>query len=102
MGDLIAVDHDVDADDNKVVVRLRQGCDHTLARILLDNDEDKNKRDASCLGWSLAVLSINWCPNLIDAALIQPVLKKRRSILQIDACETEIPVQISTLISSTG
>ena len=92
LGDLIAVDHDVDVGDNKVVVRLRQGCDHTLARILLDNDEDKSKRDASCLGWSLAVLSINWCPNLIDAALIQPVLKKRRSILQIDACETEIPV----------
>ena len=65
LGNLIAVDN-VDVDDNKVVVRLRQGCDHTLARILLDNDEEKNKRDASCLGWSLAVLSINWVSNQVQ------------------------------------
>ncbi|KAL9185121.1 hypothetical protein ACHAXT_002898 [Thalassiosira profunda] len=74
---------------DKVPVRLRQGCESTLARILLDHFEKENP---SCQGWGLAVLSINWCPALIDASLVRPVLKRRRSLLQIDSCETEVPI----------
>lgn len=83
-----------DDEFDKVVVRIRNGCESTLARILLDNEEDitNRKEPPSCLGWSLAVLSINWCPALIDASLIQPVLRKRRNILSIDSCDTDIPI----------
>jgi len=95
-------EHKVEGDDfgedkelfDKVVVRLRHGCESTLARILSDNDVTNRKEEEppSCLGWSLAVLSINWCPALINASLVRPVLKKRRSILQVDSCEIEIPI----------
>ena len=88
-----ANDDDAGEDEilNKVVVRIRHGCQSTLARILSEN-EDKAPSSSSCLGWSVAVLSINWCPALIDASLVQPVLRQRRSILQIDSCETEVPI----------
>ena len=83
----------------KVVVRLRHGCESTLARILLENKGSSNctpggetQSKSTCLGWNLAVLSINWCPALIDASLVRPVLNKRRSILQIDSCNTEVPI----------
>ena len=77
----------------KVVVRLRNGCKSTLARILLDNDASSGgEGEPICLGWSLAVLSINWCPELIHASLVNPVIARRREILQVDSCETEIPV----------
>ena len=87
------------ADDDKhnIQVSLKDGCSDVLARILLNKPDaaDMNQSSSNeplCSGWSLAVLSINWCPSLIDAALIQPLLKKRRSILQIEHCDTEIPV----------
>jgi len=82
---------------NNIQVSLKDGCSDVLARILLNKPDaaDMNQSSSNeplCSGWSLAVLSINWCPSLIDAALIQPLLKKRRSILQIEYCDTEIPV----------
>jgi len=87
---------DIDTADeefDKVAVRLRHGCERTLARILSDDNKSNERNNpSSCLGWSIAVLSINWCPALIDACIVQPVLRKRRSILRIDSCETEIPI----------
>ena len=88
------------ADDDKhnnIQVSLKHEFSDVLARILLNKPDaaDMNQSSSNeplCSGWSLAVLSINWCPSLIDAALIQPLLKKRRSILQIEYCDTEIPV----------
>lgn len=81
-----------DKGEEEIAVRLRQGCESTLARILIHKKADEDSA-AACLGWSLAVLSINWSPNLIDAVLTQQVLKKRRTILQIDSCDdTDIPV----------
>ncbi|KAL3756239.1 hypothetical protein ACHAWU_007190 [Discostella pseudostelligera] len=82
---------------DKVVVRIRHSCQNTLARILSEssNHHDADQRDEgppACLGWNLAVLSINWCPALIDASIVQPVLKQRRSVLQIDKCTTEVPI----------
>eukprot|EP00970_Alexandrium_tamarense_P006043 scaffold1019_cov192-Alexandrium_tamarense.AAC.2 len=77
--------------ENKVVIRLRNGCVTTLARILSQSQPDHGI-DTKCLGWSLAVLSINWCPSLIDASLVQPVLRKKRSILGETVCETEVPI----------
>jgi len=82
---------------DKIAVRLRHGCESTLARILSQN-EQMNKEESSaspsshCSGWGLAVLSINWCPALIDASLVRPIVRKRRNILQIDSCDTEIPI----------
>jgi len=101
--------------DKKVVVRLRHGCETTLARILSDeyattttneyrkeqeeeDDNDTNSlrpNSSSCLGWSLAVLSINWCPALIDASLVRPVLKRKRDILGVTSSardDAEIPI----------
>ena len=84
-----------DVEFRKVTIRLRHGCEGTLARILSENNEDdsSHKKDSpSCLGWSLAVLSINWCPALIDASLVKPVLKRQRSALGVNSCKTEIPI----------
>ena len=78
--------------DDKVVVRLRHGCESTLARILLDDESNSNEDAHTCLGWSLAILSINWCPALIDASVVQPVLRRRRSLLSIKSCDTEVPI----------
>ena len=77
--------------DDKVEVRLRHDCESTLARILLE-ETDLNEDTQMCLGWSLAVLSINWCPALIDASLVQPVLRRRRNVMQVDTCDTEVPI----------
>ena len=30
------------------------------------------------------MLSINWCPSLINAALLQPIRRHRRSVLSLD------------------
>ena len=82
----------------KVVVRLRPGCQRTLSRILSENcsnpDTHRNEHEVPqlCWGWNVAVLSINWYPALIDASIVQPVLKQRRSVLRIDTCTTEIPI----------
>lgn len=99
IGDVQLLGDDARDDSNgefrKVIVRLRHGCEGTLARILSENNEDElgHEEDSSlCLGWGLAVLSINWCPALIDASLIQPVLKRRRSALGVNSCTTEIPI----------
>lgn len=81
--------------DDKVTIRLRQGCESTLSRILLDDKASKDgceEDDHKCLGWRLAVLSINWSPKLIDACLVQPVLRRRRSLLRIESCDTEVPI----------
>lgn len=85
--------------DERVEIHLRPGCETTLARILLSHstpytqDQDKGiVSETSCLGWSLAILSINWCPALIEASLVQPVLRKKRSILSQQHCETEVPI----------
>jgi len=78
--------------DDRVVVRLRHGCESTLTRILAENKTNSNENTHKCLGWSLAILSINWCPALIDASVVQPVLRKRRSLLRIDSCDTEVPI----------
>lgn len=78
--------------DDKVVVRLRHGCESTLSRILLDDMTNSNDDARRCLGWSLAILSINWCPALIDASVVQPVLRRRRSLMSIKACDTEVPI----------
>lgn len=83
--------------DDKVSVRLRHGCESTLSRILLDDNASLSKDgceedDHKCYGWRLAVLSINWSPKLIDACLVQPVLRRRRSLLQIESCDTEVPI----------
>mmetsp|Transcript_27537 Transcript_27537/g.56260 ORF Transcript_27537/g.56260 Transcript_27537/m.56260 type:complete len:587 (+) Transcript_27537:63-1823(+) len=76
---------------DKVVVRLRHGCEGTLARLLAENMNDGlNEGEApSCLGWSLAVLSINWCPALIDASLVKPVLRKRQHLLRTEKRRNE-------------
>eukprot|EP00984_Skeletonema_dohrnii_P005500 scaffold1935_cov105-Skeletonema_dohrnii-CCMP3373.AAC.1 len=37
--------------DDKVVVRLRHGCESTLARILLDDESNSNEDAHTCLGW---------------------------------------------------
>jgi hypothetical protein len=94
-----AITHkDSSDDDGKIEVHLRQGCETTLARILLSHSTphqqppDDFTTETSCLGWSLAVLSINWCPALIDASLVQPVLRKKRSLLNQQHCETEVPI----------
>jgi hypothetical protein len=84
-----------DVEFRKATIRLRHGCEGTLARILSENrdDDSSHKEDStSCLGWSLAVLSINWCPALIDASLVKPVLKRQRSALGVNSCNTEIPI----------
>ncbi|KAL3805887.1 hypothetical protein HJC23_007848 [Cyclotella cryptica] len=88
--------------DDRIEIHLRPGCETTLARILLSHSQshhDKEIIDAAsdgnypdCLGWSLAVLSINWCPALIEASLVQPVLRKKRSILNQIYCDTEVPI----------
>mmetsp|Transcript_34963 Transcript_34963/g.75765 ORF Transcript_34963/g.75765 Transcript_34963/m.75765 type:complete len:402 (-) Transcript_34963:1720-2925(-) len=39
----------------------------------LQNDCVAVVADAHLAGWCLGVLSINWCPNLIEAALVMPV-----------------------------
>lgn len=87
--------------EERIEIHLRPGCESTLARILsshsqshLDKeiDSEVNGNTPSCLGWSLAVLSINWCPALIDASLVQPVLRKKRSILHQKHCDTEVPI----------
>mmetsp|Transcript_28903 Transcript_28903/g.52892 ORF Transcript_28903/g.52892 Transcript_28903/m.52892 type:complete len:344 (+) Transcript_28903:106-1137(+) len=44
-------------------VRLRPGCAQVLAQAI------RCRRS----NWQLGVLSINWCPSLIDAALLQPI-----------------------------
>jgi hypothetical protein len=71
----------------KVTIRLREGCLDTLTRIILttkyQNSRNSNNNEhyspLACLGgWSIAVLSINWCPALIDTALVQPVIMKTR------------------------
>ena len=86
---------------DKVVIRLRPGCQRTLSRVLSENKYNHSpdahcqycdQSPPSCWGWNIAVLSINWCPALIDASIVQPVLKQRRSVLQIDSCTTEIPI----------
>ncbi len=71
---------------DKVVVRLRHGCEGTLARLLSHsmNDVSDDAEAPSCLGWSLAVLSINWCPALIDASLVKPVLRKRQHLMKTE------------------
>jgi hypothetical protein len=97
--------HDGENDDifddrgefRKVVVRLRDGCEYTLARILseserIGNDSCHNEESQPCLGWSVAVLSINWCPALIDASLVQPVLNRKRNALGVKTCKGEIPI----------
>ena len=81
-----------DHPDDKVVVRLRHGCESTLSRMLLDGPTNPNKDVHTCLGWSLAILSINWCPALIDASVVQPVLRRRRSLMTIKSCDTEVPI----------
>ncbi|KAL3826903.1 hypothetical protein ACHAXA_005983 [Cyclostephanos tholiformis] len=95
------IDDDNDSDGagelfRKVVIRLRRGCEDTLARILSENEENDsccNDGDSPpCLGWSLAVLSINWCPALIDASLVQPVLNRRRNSLGVHSFMREIPI----------
>jgi len=81
-----------DHSDDRVVVRLRHGCESTLTRILLSDAAISNEDTHACIGWSLAILSINWCPALIDASVVQPVLRKRRSLLRINTCDTEVPI----------
>lgn len=79
----------------KVTVRLRKGCDVALARILSKECTTNRKEHdppSSCEGWNLAVLSINWCPALIDAALVRPVLEKTQGMLRLKTCDTEVPV----------
>ena len=84
--------------DDKVTVKLRHGCESTLSRILLDDKASTRSKDGceeddrKCYGWRLAVLSINWSPKLIDACLVQPVLRRRRSLLRIESCDTEVPI----------
>mmetsp|Transcript_1399 Transcript_1399/g.2239 ORF Transcript_1399/g.2239 Transcript_1399/m.2239 type:complete len:312 (+) Transcript_1399:64-999(+) len=78
--------------NDKVVVRLRHGCESTLSRILLDDTTNSSDEAHRCLGWSLAILSINWCPALIDASVVQPVLRRRRSLMNIKSCDTEVPI----------
>jgi hypothetical protein len=82
-----------DKSDDKVVVRLRHDCVKTLARILLDNksnsnDDSRNKDGNECFGWSMAVLSINWSPALIDACLVQPLLRS----LRLKSRDIEVPI----------
>jgi hypothetical protein len=81
----------------KVIVRLRHGCAYTLARILSESESNENVTchdgdSPPCLGWSVAVLSINWCPALIDASLVQPVLNRKRNALGENSCKGEIPI----------
>jgi phosphoserine phosphatase len=93
--------------DERVEIHLRDGCETTLARLLLSHsppcqstiDAVATKDDfqstsnlSSCLGWSIAVLSINWCPALIDASLVQPILRKKRSLLNQQHCQAEVPI----------
>lgn len=100
IGDLKILDDDAnvnlsDVEFQKVTIRLRHGCEGTLARILSENNDDDSSHEedlSSCLGWSIAVLSINWCPALIDASLVTPVLKRQRSLLGVNSCKTEIPI----------
>ena len=100
IGDLKILDDDAyvnlsDVEFQKVTIRLRHGCEGTLARILSENNEDDSSYEedlSSCLGWSIAVLSINWCPALIDASLVTPVLKRQRSLLGVNSRKTEIPI----------
>ncbi|KAL7524383.1 hypothetical protein ACHAWF_000925 [Thalassiosira exigua] len=63
---------------SSVAVELQSGCAGTLARLLSDATKDDDDAGRRCLGWSVAVLSINWCPALIDASLVRPVLRRRR------------------------
>eukprot|EP00978_Attheya_sp_CCMP212_P015586 scaffold40125_cov54-Attheya_sp.AAC.1 len=57
--------YDIIQQDDRVSdhVRLRPGCAQVLARAI------RCRRS----NWQLGVLSINWCPSLIDAALLQPI-----------------------------
>lgn len=92
----------INSETHKVTIRLREGCLDTLTRILAtttatnnhNSMNSNNKYDSpplTCLGWSLAVLSINWCPALIDTALVQPVIMKTRQheSLQTSTIEDE-------------
>ena len=89
--------------EERIEVYLRPGCETTLARTLLSHSlPSQPKEDSkSCLGWSLAVLSINWCPALINACLVQPVLRKKRSLLKQQCCQTEVPIW-SNSVSGEG
>ena len=80
--------------EDKIDVQLRPGCKETLARILLSHSfsDPELISKSSCLGWSLGILSINWCPALIDASLVQPILREKRRILNQQHCETEVPI----------
>ena len=89
---------DVQSDD-MIEIQLRPGCETTLARLLTSHSsqnkqsqENDLSHETSCLGWSVAILSINWCPALIEASLVQPVLRKKRSLLNEQHCETEVPI----------
>lgn len=78
-------------DEDKVSISLRDGVEHTLARILVagsSGDDGATMTEA----WNLGVLSINWSRTLIEASLVQPVLRKRRALLDIDSCDTEIAI----------
>ena len=66
--------------EDKVAIHLRDGVEHTLARALVAGST------------RLSVLSINWSRTLIEASLVQPVLRKRRALLDIDSCDTEIAI----------
>eukprot|EP00978_Attheya_sp_CCMP212_P011155 scaffold27341_cov48-Attheya_sp.AAC.1 len=59
-------------------VRLRPGCAQVLAQAIR----------CSRSNWQLGVLSINWCPSLIDAALLQPIWRH--------ATEHDIPTSSSS------
>ena len=80
--------------EEKIDIQLRPGCTETLTRILLSHSPSDPEliSESSCLGWSLGILSINWCPALIDASLVQPVLREKRRILNQQHCETEVPI----------
>jgi hypothetical protein len=88
--------HKACSKDERIEIHLKPGCETTLARILMShsttNEMKEASHDNSCMGWSLAILSINWCPALIDASLVQPVLRKKRSLLNQQRCDTEVPI----------
>ena len=77
--------------EDKVSICLRDGVEQTLARILVDGCSDDDGGTGTG-AWGVAVLSINWSRTLISASLVQPVLRKRRALLDIDSCDTEIDI----------
>lgn len=81
-------------DDLKERVRLHENCAEVLARVVASQTATKSRCNR---GWNLGILSINWCPPLIEAALLQPIRQHHKDIIEQEKPSTTLSSSLSTI-----